>query len=206
MMKENIEKIDNVLITASIALLAAFVILYSAPTERNIFFSLSAILAVILLVLCLLLTLYAKYRESLRKSIFDSQTERFKSEFEKDLDKMMDEYYSPQLMELIKHALSKEQNKKAMIEDPKAITRILDAEKKQWETDKKSQHDYTRKLFAENHSLKIQKILENAYSGPLKEKNGILRYQIEVFSKKRYMLFVVGLIAFIVSVSTKLFL
>ena len=37
-MKEQIEEIDNVLITACIALLAAFVVLYSVDTKQNLYF------------------------------------------------------------------------------------------------------------------------------------------------------------------------
>ncbi|MFA6554118.1 MAG: hypothetical protein WCS89_01270 [Candidatus Paceibacterota bacterium] len=204
-MKDQIEKIDNVLITASIALLAAFVVLYSLQTGQTVYFKISTIVSIVLLVLCLLLTLYAKYRESLRKSIFDSQKDKWKSDFESDLDKIMKEFYTPSLLQFIKVTLSNEENKKALEEKTRNVKDILESERLLWEKENKSQHEYPRKLFAENQGLKIQRMLDSTFSGPLKEKHAIVKYQIEMLSQKRFTLFVLGLLAFIVSVAAKLF-
>lgn len=205
-MKEQMEKIDNALITASIALLAAFAVLYSVESNQNIFLNISAIIAVISLVLCLLFTLYAKYREALRKSIFDRKNGEWKNNFEKDLDKMMEDYYTPQLLQMIKRALMNEENKQALQKDPKVFKDIFKKEKIAWEAENKTQLDYSRKLFVENQGMKIKSMLDEAFSGPLDEKNAIIKYQAEILSQKRFTLFVFGLISFIVSIGIKMFI
>ena len=205
-MKEQMEKIDNVLITASIALLAAFVVLYSVELKQNIYFNTSASIAVICVVMSLLFTLYAKYREALRKDIFDSKSKKWKDDLEKDLDKMMDDYYAPQLLQMTKSALRSEENKLALQKDLKSIKDILEKEKSIWEKENKTQNDYARKLFVENQVMKIKNMLDEAFSGPLNEKNAIIKYQIEKLSQKRFTLFVLGLIFFIISVGAKMFI
>lgn len=205
-MKEQMDKIDNVLITASIALLAAFVVLYSVESNQNLYVNISAIIAVISLVLCLLFTLYAKYREALRKSIFDSSSGKWKNNLEKDLDKMMENYYTPQFLQMIKRTLTNEENKQALQKDPKSIKALLEKERASWEEENKTQLEYSRKLFAENQGMKIKSMLDEAYSGPLNEKNSIIKYQVEILSQKRFTLFVFGLISFIISVGIKMFI
>lgn len=205
-MRDQIEKIDNVLITATIALLAAFVVLYTAKSGGNIYFSVSTVIAITFLTLCLLLTLYAKYREAIRSSIFENQTKQWKTELDHALDEMMDDFYVPQLLELTKNALNKEENRKLLQEKTKTIAQILEMEKKVWQNENRSQHEYPRKLFVDNQGLKIQKILESSFSGPLKEKHAIIKYQIEIFSRKRFALFTLGLLAFILSMGIKLFI
>lgn len=205
-MKEQMEKIDNVLITASITLLAAFVVLYSLESKQSIYFNISAIIAVACVVLCLLFTLYAKYREALRKNIFDNRSKKWKDDFEKDLDKMMDDYYTPQLLQMTKRALGSEENKLTLQKDSKSIKDILEKEKSVWEKENKTQNDYARKLFAENQGMKIKNMLDEAFSGPLNEKNAVIKYQIEKLSQKRFVLFVFGLIFFIISVGAKMFI
>ena len=204
-MKEQIKKIDNVLITASIALLAAFVILYSVDLKQNIYFNVSAAVAVICLVLTLLFTLYTQYREALRNSIFDSKKDKWKNDLEKDLDKMMNDYYVPQLLQMTKNALESTKNKQAIQDDPKSIKVILEREKLIWEEENKTQHQYSRRLFVENQVMRIRGIFDEAFSGPLYEKNGLIKYQIEILSRKRFTLFVFGLLAFIFSVGAKMF-
>lgn len=205
-MKEQIEKIDNILITTSIAFLAASFVLYSVNQNENIYFNISTIASLIFITLCLLLTLYAKYRESLRKSIFDSKKNQWNTELQKDLDTMIEDFYAPQLLQRIKNALGKEENMKLLQEKTKTITEILEVERKVWEVQNKNQDDYPRKLFAENQGLKMQKMIDSAFSGPLKEKHSIIKYQLEIFSKKRFILFVLGLVFFIFSISTKMFI
>jgi hypothetical protein len=182
------------------------VVLYTVKAEENIYFNISTITAAIFLTLCLLLTLYAKYRESLRKSVFDSKKDKWKVDFENDLDNMMDNFFTPQYLQLVKNALSKEENKKALQDKTKTIKEILETEKQIWEKENKNQNDYSRTLFAENQGLKIQNMLDGAFSGPLKEKHAIVKYQIEIFSKKRFSLFVLGLLTFILSMGIKLFI
>lgn len=205
-MKEKTDQIDNVLITASIALLASFVGLYSVQPEQNIYFGVSTVASVTLLAGCLLLTIYSKYRQSLRKTIFDNQKDKWKSELELDLDKNTDEFYVPQLLQFVKSVLSREEIKEALQKKTRNIKEILDTELPIWEKENKSQHDYTRKLFAENQGLKIKKMLDVAFSGPLREKHAIIKYQIEILAQKRFTLFVWGLLAFIISVAAKLFI
>jgi len=205
-MKEQLEKIDNVLITASTALLAAFVVLFTAESPQNIFFSTAAIVAVVFLVVCLLMTLYSKYRESYRKSIFDCRIDRWASNLKKDMDKLMEDYYTPVTLLDIKNVLANDANRQALQGETKSISDILGAERSTWDESKKRQHEYPRKLFVENQCLKLQNILNEAFSGPLTEKNSIIKYQIEIFSQKRFTLFVLGLICFIISVGIKLFI
>ena len=204
-MKEQIEKIDNVLITASIALLAAFVILYSLQDKQNVFFGLLTLVAITFLVFYLLLALYSKYRDSLRKDIFEHQKDKWLSDFSKDLDKMMDDWYTPQLLEFTKTVLTDDVNKKEIVANPTRIPEILEMEIKKWHKDTEVEHQYVRNLFAENHKMRLNKILDGSFSGPLQEKNAIIKHQIEIFSKNRFNFFIFGLLAFIISVGIKLF-
>ena len=119
---------------------------------------------------------------------------------------MMDDYYTPQLFQMIKRAIESEENKQALQKDPTSIKDILEKEKSIWEEETKTQNEFSRKLFAENQGMKVKNMLNEAFSGPLNEKNGIIKYQIEMLSQKRFTLFVLGLVSFIVSVGVKMFI
>ena len=200
-MQKQIEKIDNTLITTSIAILAAYTVIYSSNTSLNLFFSIATIFSIVFFVFCLLSTLYGKYRESLRKSIFDNQKEKWAKDLDIDLDKIMEEFVAPQLMKVVKLLLDKKENKEILVTNPEKFNSILSDEWKAWSKD----FEFPRKIFAENQVLKIQRMLDDSFRGPLKEKNAIIKYQLERFADKRYTFFVLGLIAFIVSVGVKLF-
>ena len=196
-----IEKIDNTIITACIALLASYVVFYSSDTISNLLFNIVTISSIILLVICLLLTLYGKYRESLRKSIFDVRKEKWAENLEADLDKIEEGFFAPQIMKALSATLEKKGNKEIMATNPEKFKSIFEDEWGAWNKD----FEIPKKVFAENQVLKIQKILDDSFRGPLKEKNAIMKYQLERFADKRYTIFLLGLITFVVSIGIKLF-
>ena len=200
-MHKQIEKIDNTLITASIAIITAYIVIYSSNTSLNLFFSIATIFSIVSFVCCLLLTLYGKYRESLRKSIFDNQKEKWKKDLDINLDKMMEEFFAPQIIKVLKLILDKKENKEILVANPEKFKSILSNEWETWSKD----FEFPREIFAENQVLKIQRMLDDSFSGPLKEKNAIIKYQFERLTDRRYTLFVFGLVAFIISIGIKLF-
>ncbi|MCW3119694.1 MAG: hypothetical protein JWM28_3776 [Chitinophagaceae bacterium] len=200
-MKEELEKIDNYILTSAIAILAAFVLVYSTNNGVNLLFSITTILSIIFLVCCILLILYKKYRDSLRKSIFENDKGELLKEFKINLDKYDNDFLIPQILKTIKLVLSNKENEKIVQEDPKKLKDLLEQE----HVKSKKEFDFTQNIFVENLSIKLEKILDKSFSGPLKEKNAIIKYQIESFAKYRYKFFVLGLIAFIISVGSKLF-
>lgn len=202
-MKQQIEKIDDTLIVTSVTLLAAYVVLYSSNNvDSGLFFNVAAISSVILLALCLLLTLYGKYRTSLRKNIFDDQIDKWSKDLDTGLDKMVEDFVTPQLLRLAKTTLNKKENKEFLDVSSERLKSILNDEFKTW---LQEDFDFPKKIFAENQILKIQKILNDSFMGPLKEKNAIIKYQLENFANKRYVLFIFGLISFVISIGFKLF-
>ncbi len=202
-MEDKIDKIENHLITASITILGAEVVVYSSNnTNVNLFFSISASLSVFFLSMCFLMILYGKYRQTLRKTLFKTNEEKWN----KDQDKLWNEYannfLAPQLVKIAKGIIEDKNNVEIFSKNPEKIKLALEQE---WEK-QKGEFDLPRKLFVENQVLKFNNIMDNAYGGPLKEKYSIVKYQCESFATKKYTFFVLGLLAFIFSVIAKLFI
>lgn len=200
-MKQQIEKIDNTLITACITLLAAYVVVYSINENENFYFNIVTIFSIIFIALCFLLTLYGKYRESLRKNIFEQQKEKWAEDLNADLDRMTEDLITPQLMKMTRTILDKKENMEIIKDDPRKIKILLSDEWSIWKKDL----EFPTKMFADKHSLTVKKILDDSFTGLLKEKNAALKYQLETFANKRYAIFILGLILFIVSVGIRIF-
>lgn len=198
-MKEQTEKIDDVLLTASIAILAGSALIYTSKTESNPVFSIATLISIILLSCCILLTLYHRYRTSLRKNQFDEKIEKWFAELKSDLDHLTENFIKPQVIRAVKTTTLK--NKDRLDTDPSKMKELFLAEWADWEKDQA----VPRKFFAESQGAKMKLILNDAFNGPLKEKNALVKMQLEQFTTKRYAFFVLGLIAFIVSVASKLF-
>lgn len=201
-MKEDIEKIDSTIILVCMTILAAFVGLHSLEVPLGPISAVATSISAVLLTICILLTLYGKYRASLRKELFDSKQEKWFKEFKSNLDRLLEDLVTPQLIKSAKATLSDDENRKRLKQDPDKIKEILDEGWKTWEKDL----NYPRDIFVENQKLKIEKMLNESFSGPLNEKHALLKYQIERLAEKRYTLFVLGLVAFLVAIGSKLFL
>jgi len=145
-MSQQIEQIDNALITACITFLAAYVLIFSLDKTENIYFGFAVVSSTVFIASCLLLTLYGKFRESIRKSIFNQQKDKWAKDLESDLDRMDNELVAPLLMKVMEMTLEKKDNKEMLIKNPENLNLILGNEWENWSKDLK----FPRKLFAEN--------------------------------------------------------
>lgn len=198
------ESIDNYLTTATITLIAGYLILFSITKFNSKIATWLAISSLFCFIVTLLFNFWYKFRRANKKELLEKEMDDC---FDKELDVFVDyaELIKPiaesKFIDIYKGQLP-DQTSGTIKEIQKAINRPeLD---KQFNTE-------LREVLAKNkgilHSLsenlfnKIQNIQDRILRKPLNEKNRKIKFAIDYLSfKTRYFLFCLGLALFLVSI------
>lgn len=197
------ESIDGYLNTATIALIAGFFILFSITKFNSLISFWLAIISLSAFILTLLYNFWYRFRKTLKKELLE---EKLNDCLEKELEVFTTyaemiasvaeqkflEIYSSAVPQTISGQISEIQKKLGR----KDLDEKFDIQLKQ--TDEKNRP--VLKAIIENLFAKIQDTQSNVLKKPLKEKNGILKFYLDMLAfKTRHFLFVFGLILFLAS-------
>lgn len=187
------DKIDDYLIVACITLLAGFTVLLTISKTNSILSSLAGAFAILSFVISFLFALWHKYRKAIRKDLFEKKKTAIFREFEKDLEALKDHVREVTKLQISNYLLT---HLDEVAKDREAVFARL----KESMPDTPGQ-DRLTELYAENITSKISSAHKDYFHSPLEEKRAIAKWIIERWAiKGRYYAFLLGLLAFLVSI------
>ena len=188
------DKVDDYIIYACITIFAAILIL---PSENIRYSNISSILyitSLILLFISFLFSLWHRFRNTKRKFLYNLENERIMSNSAAEMADFMEDYYQPRLS----FEMNNIQNNNPDLKRDELFKKAVESKR-----DSAEKHLI---IHLENMNYKMKESYNKIFNKPLDEKFGKVFFLIDRFSRKsRYVLFGLGTVSYIISISLPLF-
>lgn len=188
------DKVDDYIITANIALIAAFIILLSIENNKNVYASAASAFSLFGIITSLLLSLWHKWRFPHRKHLFEIE----KAKLIQNISQEMADFTTTFILPIyIQHTFKNgnQQLPQEKIDFKKAYDEAIDKEK--------TKQIFTTQLEKLNYQLKEAR--EKYFDKPLQERNARVKFALDKsagFGRNKF--FILGLFFFLISIILKI--